>query len=65
MDGVDYIIRENNMLGWNPSMPGVMAEDVYSIKKDGLEYITHDENWPAQIISINGLKENRPAILVL
>jgi Xaa-Pro dipeptidase len=65
MDGVDYILRENNMIGWNPSLPGVMAEDVYWLKKDGIEYITCDKDWPSQVISIEGLQKDRPAILIL
>ncbi|MHB1348221.1 MAG: M24 family metallopeptidase, partial [Candidatus Humimicrobiaceae bacterium] len=36
MNGVNYVIRENNMIGWNPSLPGNMAEDVYIRKKDEL-----------------------------
>lgn len=64
-ENCDYVLRENNVIGWNPSLPGVMAEDVYLLKRDGMEYITYDKNWPTQIISTEGLKENRPAILVL
>ena len=64
-ENCDYVLRENNVIGWNPSLPGVMAEDVYLLKKAGLEYITRDENWPTQTISVNGLKEIRPAIMVL
>jgi len=64
-EDVDYILRENNVIGWNPSLPGVMAEDVYLLKKDGLEYVTYDSNWPYQEISINGLTQKRPEILVI
>jgi len=61
----DYTICENNVIGWNPSFSGVFAEDVYLVKKDGLEYITYDESWPHQEISANGLTQIRPSILVL
>lgn len=64
-EGVDYVLKENNVIGWNPSLPGVMAEDVYLLKKDGLEYITYDKRWPYQEISINGLTQKRPDILVI
>ena len=64
-ESVNYILRENNVIGWNPSLPGVMAEDVYLLKKDMLEYITYDKNWPYQEITVNGLKQERPSILVI
>ena len=64
-EDVDYILRENNVIGWNPSLPGVMAEDVYLLKKDRLEYITYDRNWPYQEITVNGLTQERPSILVI
>jgi len=64
-EGCDYILRENNVIGWNPSLPGVMAEDVYLLKKNDLEYITHDKKWPSQKIVVEGIEEIRPAIMVL
>ena len=62
---VSYTLRENNVIGWNPSLPGVMAEDVYLLGKGGLEFVTCDENWPHRELSANGLRQNRPQILVL
>jgi antitoxin VapB len=61
----DYTLRENNVIGWNPSLPGVMAEDVYLLKKEGLEYITYDENFPHRELTANELTQVRPSILVL
>ncbi len=65
MDGVDYEIRENNMIGWNPSLPGVMAEDVYFRTKDDMEFVTWDDRWPSQKVDAEGEEVIRPAILVL
>jgi antitoxin VapB len=62
---VDYILQENNVIGWNPSLPGVMAEDVYLLKTNELEYITYDKGWPHIKVSANGLTQMRPSILVL
>jgi|GEM_PF-766167 len=62
---VDYTLCENNVIGWNPSLPGLMAEDVYLLKKDGLEFITYDDNWPSMQIHANGLTQIRPSILNL
>lgn len=60
-----YKLRQNNVIGWNPSLPGVMAEDVYLLGAAGLEFITYDENWPHQERSANGLTQIRPSILVI
>ncbi|MBM3705808.1 MAG: hypothetical protein FJW66_04705 [Actinobacteria bacterium] len=65
MDGVDYVIREGNMIGWNPSLPGVMAEDVYFRSRDKLEFVTWDKRWPLQEVIADGEKFSRPSILVL
>jgi antitoxin VapB len=60
-----YELRENNVIGWNPSLPGVMAEDVYLLHKDELEFITYDKSWPNREISANGLTQLRPTVLEL
>ncbi|MCL5069684.1 MAG: hypothetical protein M1308_02110 [Actinobacteria bacterium] len=65
MDGVDYVIKENNMIGWNPSLPGVMAEDVYIRRKENLEFVTWDDRWPMQEVMAEGRKVIRPAIMVI
>jgi Xaa-Pro dipeptidase len=64
-DHAAYQLRENNVIGWNPSLPGVMAEDVYLLGENGLEFITYDENWPHEERSANGLTQIRPSILVI
>ncbi len=62
-DTVKYTLSEHNVIGWNPSLPGVMAEDVYLLKSDGLEYITYDSSFPHRELSANGLTQVRPSIL--
>jgi Xaa-Pro dipeptidase len=64
-DSVSYTLRENNVIGWNPSLPGVMAEDVYLLQSDGLEYITFDSRFPHRELTANGLTQVRPSILVI
>jgi Xaa-Pro aminopeptidase len=64
-EGADYKLKENNIVGWNPSIPGVMAEDLYALKEDGLEFITDDGIWPTEEVSANGLVEKRPSIMVI
>ncbi len=64
-DSGAYTLQENNVIGWNPSLPGVMAEDVYLLTATGLEFITYDEDWPHRELSANGLTQIRPSILEL
>lgn len=64
-EGATYALRAGNVIGWNPSLPGVMAEDVYLLGDQGLEFITWDARWPQQELQANGLSQIRPAILEL
>jgi len=63
--GSRYRLRTGNVIGWNPSLPGVMAEDVYYLDDRGLEFVTWDARWPLQELKANGLSQVRPAILEL
>jgi hypothetical protein len=42
-----------------------MAEDVYLLGDEGLEFITWDARWPRQELKAGGLSQVRPAILEL
>jgi Xaa-Pro dipeptidase len=64
-EGSTYALRAGNVIGWNPSVPGVMAEDVYYLGEDGLEFVTWDARWPQQELEAGGLTQIRPAILEL
>jgi Xaa-Pro aminopeptidase len=64
-EGSTYALRPGNVIGWNPSLPGVMAEDVYLLGDEGLEFITWDARWPRQELKAGGLSQVRPAILEL
>ncbi|MCL5986239.1 MAG: aminopeptidase P family N-terminal domain-containing protein [Actinobacteria bacterium] len=57
--------RENQLAGWNPTITGVKAEDVYLIKKDGGEIISFDNRWPHYEVEVNGFKLIRPDFLIL
>jgi hypothetical protein len=63
--GASYVLRENNVVGWNVSLPGVMAEDLSLLTGAGIEPITLDAAWPARALTANGHTETRPTILVL
>jgi Xaa-Pro dipeptidase len=64
-EGATYALRAGNVIGWNPSLPGVMAEDVYYLGERGLEFVTWDARWPSQELKAGGLTQLRPAILEL
>jgi Xaa-Pro aminopeptidase len=64
-EGSTYALRAGNVIGWNPSLPGVMAEDVYYLGERGLEFVTWDDRWPQQELKAGGLTQIRPAILQL
>jgi hypothetical protein len=64
-EGSPYALRAGNVIGWNPSVPGAMAEDVYYLTAHGLEFVTCDARWPRQELKANGLTQARPAILEL
>ncbi len=64
-EGSAYALKAGNVIGWNPSIPGVMAEDVYYLGEEGLEFISWDDRWPRQELKAGGLTQLRPAILEL
>ncbi len=53
----------NNLLGWNPTVRGVKAEDFILVKKDGIEQLTIDPRWPYEEIRIDGKEFCKPKIL--
>ena len=64
-EGSSYALRAGNVIGWNPSVPGAMAEDVYYLTAKGLEFVTWDARWPGLELKANDLTQVRPAILEL
>jgi antitoxin VapB len=53
----------NNLFGWNPTLPGVKAEDFILVQKDGIEQLTIDPRWPFEEIRIDGKVFRKPKIL--
>ncbi|MFM8751740.1 MAG: M24 family metallopeptidase [Actinomycetota bacterium] len=54
------LIGLNNALAWNPSAEGLKIEDTIITTSAGLEFITHDPEWPS--VEIAG--RSRPGIAV-
>jgi Xaa-Pro dipeptidase len=61
----EYTIVKNNVIGWNPSLPGVMSEDVYLVNDNTIECVSQDTKWPSKVVEVDGYKQVRPDILVL
>lgn len=56
-------IIENNAMSWNPTIAGAKAEDVILVKKDGIEQLSIDNNWPLEKINIGNKTFLKPKIL--
>lgn len=57
-------VKLHQAYAWNPSLPGVKSEDTILVTEDGIEFMTHTDNWVYQEVEVNGKVLNRPAILV-
>jgi Xaa-Pro dipeptidase len=56
-------IHRNNVLGWNPTIQGVKAEDFILVREKDIEQLSIDPRWPYKEIQINGKLFRKPKIL--
>ena len=61
--GSEIKISSNNVLGWNPTIQGVKAEDFILVKDKEIEQLSIDRRWPCEEITINGKMYLKPKIL--
>ncbi len=61
----DFELKSNYLVNWNPTIPGVKAEDIIIIKEDGIEQLSIDKRWPCTEISIENDKYFKPEIMEL
>jgi Xaa-Pro aminopeptidase len=59
--GSPWTIQPGSAVAWNPSLPGIKAEDTALVTAGGLETLTVDPSWPA----IQVASRQRPDVLVL
>ena len=64
-ESYDLELKSNYMVSWNPTVPGVKAEDTALIKRNGIEQLSIDERWPYSEIMIEDEKFKTPKILEL
>jgi len=58
------IIKVNQAFAWNPALPGVKSEDTILLTENGVEFLTHTDQWNYIEIEHGGQTYKRPDILV-
>ncbi|TLS38409.1 M24 family metallopeptidase [Pseudalkalibacillus caeni] len=58
-----YVIKENQAYAWNPSLPGVKSEDTILVTDEGIDFMTHTNEWVYQEVEVDGKVMKRPDIL--
>lgn len=59
----EIVLNNNNVMGWNPTIRGVKAEDFILVQRDGAEQLSIDGRWPCTEINIKDRKFFKPEIL--
>jgi peptidase M24-like protein len=59
--GSRWTIQPGSAVAWNPSLPGIKAEDTALVTPAGLETLTLDPGWPTVAVE----SHTRPDVLVL
>jgi Xaa-Pro dipeptidase len=60
----DEIIKINQAFAWNPSLPGVKSEDTVLLTGNGIEFLTHTNEWDYIEVEHERQIYKRPDILV-
>jgi Xaa-Pro dipeptidase len=58
------IITVNQAFAWNPALPGVKSEDTILLTENGIEFLTHTNEWKYIEVEHEGKIYQRPDILV-
>ena len=61
----DFKLASNYLVSWNPTIPGVKAEDMILVKENRAEQLSIDKRWPCTEIIIGNEKFVKPKILEL
>jgi Xaa-Pro aminopeptidase len=62
--GSDHPILDRQAFAWNPTLPGVKAEDTVLLLGDTLEVLTDTGSWPRAAFEAGGRSVNVPRILI-
>ena len=52
-ENVNYILNNNNLISFNPTITGVKTEDVVLIENNIAKQLTIDKDWPSEEITID------------
>ena len=63
MENSAVMVKENNIMGWNPTIKGAKSEDPIHITKNGPLQYTIDARWPSKEYSAGKGKFVRPLIM--
>lgn len=59
----EIVLNSNNVMGWNPTIRGVKAEDFILVKRGEIEQLSIDRRWPYTEVDIKGNRFLNPKIL--
>ena len=62
--GSTEIIHSQQAFAWNPIVRGALSFDTILVMADGIENLTHTDDWPTKKIAIDGKTYLMPEILV-
>ena len=63
LENSKVIVRENNIMGWNPTIKGAKSEDPILITKTNPVQFTIDSRWPYKDYTVGGKRFVRPLIM--
>jgi len=64
VEGTEDVVKLNQVYGWNPTITGTKVEDGILVSKDKNEVVTHTGEYEYLETEYNGVKMQRPWILV-
>lgn len=62
--GIEQRIHDRQAFAWNPTLPGVKAEDTLLVNGDAVEVLTDTGAWPRAKFEMSERSVNVPQILV-
>ena len=63
LENSGIIVRENNIMGWNPTIQGTKSEDPILITRTKPVQFTIDSRWPYKDYTVGGKRFVRPLIM--
>ncbi|WAH35948.1 M24 family metallopeptidase [Alicyclobacillus dauci] len=58
------VIQTNEVYAWNPAIRGIKSEDTILVEQDANTFLTHTGDWEYLTVTHDGVKYERPDILI-